>query len=486
MKKRVSVFFALVLCLALCGCGPKEVTEADFLLELDGVSIEGSYTGTLTQNLPNGTGRFDAGSFVYNGSWVDGKLSGNGSITGLEMKIPYGEKTYTGTYEGEVVDGIPQGHGIFTETEGGFAYEGMWSDGATIGTGTVTELAYILNYNEEDFRGIYSGGVENGVLQGKGSFSGTSVLGGLTYDGGWTVGQFSGEGTLVCPNMNFFFEGFDYTGSYNGGVLDGKPNGEGLFTYESLGDFFLYTGTWAEGEMAGKGTMNTSLYVLHAKDSLQTGTYEGSTVDGKASGTGTFSATNYNGDDYIYIGEWKDGLCHGQGLRRYDNKGFKVEKGTFTEGEFTPTPFEFLTILGNDEDSMFKITAGAGDILRKYPDVFTKGTLDGTPLKVDSDFTYGAYIKDPDAAGGVIFGRGELSVLSIYQNHLWDTDYSLLVAANADRTRYYSTYFFGKLEDISVGSTITLTALPLDYYSFPSESDDTRIQAIVCAGISIK
>lgn len=66
----------------------------------------------------------------------------------------------------------------------------------------------------------------------------------------------------------------------------------------------VYTGTFTNGLLEGKGTLKTA-----------SGTYEGSFSQGKASGSGTMTYS----DGSVYTGSWADGQRSGSGTLKYTN-----------------------------------------------------------------------------------------------------------------------------------------------------------------------
>tara|TARA_B100000029_G_C16943828_1_gene729858 strand:- start:37 stop:567 length:531 start_codon:yes stop_codon:yes gene_type:complete len=88
----------------------------------------------------------------------------------------------------------------------------------------------------------------------------------------------------------------DFLPKYQGQVKDGKPNGQGTFTWS---DGSKYVGDWKDGEMNGQGTFTNSWGDK----------YVGEYKDGKPNGQGT--GNWFSGS--VYVGEWKNGRRNGQG-----------------------------------------------------------------------------------------------------------------------------------------------------------------------------
>ena len=189
-------------------------------------------------------------------------------------------------YEGEIKNGLPNGQGILTRSNGE-KYEGEFKDGKSDGQGTTTYP------NGEKYVGELKDGKRNG--------QGTFTLGeGAIYVGGFKDNKFYGRGTITFPNGNKF----------EGEWEDGRYHGQGTI---SLTDGTKYVGEFKEGKIHGQGTYN---YNDGAK-------YAGEWEDGRYHGQGTLSLT----DGTKYVGEFKNNEQHGQGTYTYSF-------GEVFEGEF--------------------------------------------------------------------------------------------------------------------------------------------------------
>lgn len=91
-----------------------------------------------------------------------------------------------GTYTGQLLNGVPHGHGIWSDNAGN-RYFGQWRDGKPNGQGE-------RNYPNGDF---YKGNMANGFPNGQGYMRYAS---GLKYEGGFKNGQRHGMGKLIYPD----------------------------------------------------------------------------------------------------------------------------------------------------------------------------------------------------------------------------------------------------------------------------------------------
>jgi len=141
-------------------------------LELD----DGTYEGEIVNGIPHGKGKMtysdDAFLFkgsVYEGDWVDGIWHGKGKIIWADGDV----------YEGDFIDSLSHGKGKMTYTDGS-VYEGDWIDDQPHGKG---------KYTFADGR-VYVGDFVEGELTGKGKMT---YLDGKVQEGNWKDGKFVGK-----------------------------------------------------------------------------------------------------------------------------------------------------------------------------------------------------------------------------------------------------------------------------------------------------
>ena len=178
-------------------------------------------------------------------------------------------------YEGETVDGRPQGRGAAVFSNG-FMYEGQFEDGAEHGWGVVSDAGDRIVFEGTFDRGSvtgfgrarlqcgdeYEGQFERGLFHGVGRYC---MAGGGMYDGAWREGERHGEGTQVEADGTTYIgqwragarcgqgrmraaDGSEYSGSWKDGAFDG----EGALV---LADGTQYKGAFAGGQFQGQGTM---------------------------------------------------------------------------------------------------------------------------------------------------------------------------------------------------------------------------------------
>ncbi|MBU06209.1 MAG: hypothetical protein CL877_09715 [Dehalococcoidales bacterium] len=291
-------------------------------------------------------------------------------LCGLLISGAYGEtKTidfHGGTYTGELVDGVPDGQGTLTFTNGA-KYFGEFKAGKIHGKGA---------WSNPDGSG-YVGEYKDGKTHGQGAFTfpdGRKYVGefkddkkhgqgvfiwpdGTKYDGEFQANQMHGQGALT------FADGRKYVGKFKAD----KMHGQGAFTFPdgrkyvgelqanqfhgqgtlTLLDGSKFDGEWKNDVPYGQGTMtfadgrkyaaeykdgkfNVSLSERKKADEIgitmeyMGGTYKGEVSDGVPHGHGTLTFA----DGSKFVGEFKDNkLWHGA---KYDKLGNLAT--TYSEG----------------------------------------------------------------------------------------------------------------------------------------------------------
>ena len=231
---------------------------------------EGVYSGNYKDGIPDGNGTYETNEFRYSGDFSNGVPNGKGKWTAL---INHGGSNAGDYYDGDWIQGRPNGHGII-EWASGNKYVGGWLNGDRHGIGTYTWAN----------GGKYVGGFLNGKRHGEGT---RTWANGGKYVGGWLNGERHGEGTHTWANGD----------KYVGGWLNGKRHGLGVHTY---GD---------ESELAGDriecnylDDMPNGRGEYHYKDGrCDVGTWK----DGKKQGT----FLCYDADrQYLYEKRYIDGM----------------------------------------------------------------------------------------------------------------------------------------------------------------------------------
>ena len=130
---------------------------------------------------------------------------------------------------------------------------------------------------------------------------------GSTYQGDIKDGLFHGRGTWKLKEGGF----------YRGEFKDGLMHGEGRFE-DQFGD--VYEGQFSNGVATGEFTVTS-------KDPVYQ--YQGSLVAWRFEGQGT-----YQNEEERYVGEFDNGLYHGQGSVTYAAEGSGSYTGQFEKGSY--------------------------------------------------------------------------------------------------------------------------------------------------------
>ena len=168
------------------------VRSGDGTLYENGVLV---YDGQFSGGLPNGMGTAYAdGVRCYQGAFVDGLYEGNGTTYHAN-----GARAYVGMFAA----GLYEGEGTLYDDDGQMTYKGSFAEGLYSGSGTV----YLKDGSQ--IRAEFAAGVTTGTIQ-------WYQNGRLWYDGGADNLTPDGFGTLYAENGKAV-----YAGEFDQGTLDG-------------------------------------------------------------------------------------------------------------------------------------------------------------------------------------------------------------------------------------------------------------------------
>ncbi|CCW66981.1 unnamed protein product [Phytomonas sp. Hart1] len=385
---------------------------------------------------------------LYRGQWVKGLREGDGSLiypsgvvvdgtweadvidTNVHARYPDGT-----VFKGGWQDGLRHGTGIFTN-ELGNVYTNTWEMDRPIGAGTV-QLANGVRFEGQwlddghvdgEFhfpKGTVYTGEWNWILGGREGRGRCVFHNGDVYEGEWRNDQQHGKG-----RMHYHATGAVYDGSWKSGVrcgmgilTEGDDVYEGEFEQDERSgsgtqkskDGSTYTGDWRFNHRAGYGVFYdakeratyigvflynrlqayaTAVFEKYGKEK-----YEGSWLDGKQQGKGTFTFDNGDvlcgvwhlgkpqdgivkytcSDGTRYVGDWVGGSRCGYGT--------EVRKdGSVYEGEWAQNkPFGRGRLINPDgkvlesswEDG--KIASGCCKIAYPCGSVYCGDQINGIP-----------------------------------------------------------------------------------------------------------
>jgi hypothetical protein len=147
----------------------------------------------------------------YSGDCLNDKAHGVGLAIGKHK------------YEGEFVEGLPDGQGTYTWADGE-KFNGLFIKG-------VPQIPHVGCYvTDPRLRGTYNGECRNAQAEGKGKAEGID-----TYEGEFFAGKPDGQGTYIWSNGDY----------YIGQFKEGLAHGRGIMKYAD-GEEEL--GPWAYGK----------------------------------------------------------------------------------------------------------------------------------------------------------------------------------------------------------------------------------------------
>ncbi|MBR6796628.1 MAG: nucleotidyltransferase family protein [Clostridia bacterium] len=256
-------------------------------------------------SLSQGTDSFSEESFVSENENSDGS------------QRYYGELAVKGgLYKGYLIDGIPDGPGEISYTNGE----------------------------------SYVGGFSEGVFNGVGTYY---YLDGSCFDGIWLEGTINGEGTLYNADGSLI----------SGNFIDGVPSGECVYSYAN-GE--IYVGVLVDGKRNGIGRFNW----------LNGDVYEGNFLNGDRQGQGKYTYS----DGSYYEGSWINNRANGYGVFSDESgkrSGFFIEWYLEGEGKYEFSNGDvyegnFVHNLFSDDEA--KLTYSNGDV---YVGAFSDGVING-------------------------------------------------------------------------------------------------------------
>lgn len=217
----------------------------------------------------------------------------------------------------------------------------------------------------------------------------------------------------------------------------------------------------------------------------RTGTYEGELQDGVPNGHGKFTTKNENGDGWYYEGDWKDGHFNGEGATVWDSG--QVERGTYENDQLVPlsaeesgklftTPKKYLshcvTLYG-------KIFAGPD----YYDDVFQL-LLYGDPQNYGKMF-YVYYNADDEAfdqglqQGDIIQVTGTLDNAVDEDGNFVDTPFVPVIGAKSIEKVEYAQAFSKPLKTVEKEQSKTQYGYQVKIDRIEFAEDETRLYMTV-------
>ena len=214
--------------------------------------------------------------------------------------VYYDEAKENPMYSGTLEDGLLQGQGREYDEDGLLIYEGNFVDGVRSGTGSCYEGGVL----------VYEGEFANGLYEGMGSLY---EDGALAYRGNFAAGLQEGDGTAYYPSGERAYTGSFAQGLYEGEGTAYRENGDVLYRgsfaqglYDGSGTLYLEDGDQIRGEFAAGQPDGSIQWYQDGKL-----WYEGGLTELAVDGYGTLYAES---GDVIYAGEFCRGTLDGAWL----------------------------------------------------------------------------------------------------------------------------------------------------------------------------
>tara|TARA_Y100001970_G_scaffold122493_2_gene151832 strand:+ start:3632 stop:6763 length:3132 start_codon:yes stop_codon:yes gene_type:complete len=244
---------------------------------------------------------------IYEGQYVDGIRNGYGIYSWAGDWL--GQK-----YIGEYDDWDRNGYGIFIYRNGE-AEAGIYRNNEIEEYLSLIEVEDYLKNKYKDYH--VNPLIEYGCVKGNCHDEWSTFIYGIgefegdTYEGDYKDGSRSGYGSYTWAGE---WLGQKYVGEYD----DWERNGYGVFTYRS-GD--IESGIFKDGELSKNLSVNEVEDYLNDKYFLENKNNDYGCIQGDCyNGWGEYIWDGeYDGDNYI--GEWKDGLKHGNGVYTWGDSG---------------------------------------------------------------------------------------------------------------------------------------------------------------------
>lgn len=189
-----------------------------------------------------------------------------------------------------------------------------------------------------------------------------------------------------------------------------------------------------------------------------TGTYQGKVLNGMPNGEGYFSG---NGDDNYYLtyeGSFKDGRFDGYGEFSYKQFGYVVYEfcGTFKDGRVALTEGEMMCVLAHEESSLARVSNAQISYIDMHKEYFPTANKQMVLDLGIQPFRYNNFYNDSDMMGIIQFS---CTVEAVIPAELEGFYITRVVVSDADNNKY-SVYYFSQTS-VTEGSTVTVYGLPL-------------------------
>ncbi len=359
-------------------------------------------------------------------------------VSDLPISVSIDGISYDGTFSGEELHDAPYGECSFIFGNGTkqWTFKGIIDESGKL-TGTVDKMPVSVNAGFGDTNAVYSGVITSSVP----------------------------VDSIEVMDMPYKYEydSITFSGTYSGTTINSLPEGKGEFNGNNTSDYLNYSGEWAEGKMGESGTLKSNHATIHFSDLDRTGKYEGDVVNGVLEGEGVFSATTDDGVNYTYKGSFLNGLFDGQGSQIYDDETWYPHIGHFKKGEFEPTLVEALSSISQRKVSSCNIPSFKLNFFEKNPALFTKGTVAEANTYLNKDFRIADFAKNP-ASDTTKIAKISMRIFQVIEDEMWGYNFTRVLGSKG--SNIYFCYYFGKSDKLADNRSVTLYVMPLDYSTY--------------------
>ena len=195
------------------------------------------------------------------------------------------------------------------------------------------------------------------------------------------------------------------------------------------------------------------------------GKYTGEIVNGKPNGEGIFVLEGDNNAQYEYQGDFADGYFDGYGVTTITNNGETLQMaGTYTKGEFTPTSGESFNYIGQlDLFGKFSISDDAIEYIDTNSKLFPTATKDEIQSTNTQEFSSKQFNKTRKQEEiGLV--KIDLYAVQVFEDDYMGGKLTYILAVDDDGS-YYALYYLDSAE-VYDEDTFTAYAVPCATSSF--------------------
>ena len=483
-----------------------KLTKYPLTLQVDETMFSGVYNDDVTGGAITGTGSFDADSFTYRGTFTDGVPTGSGQVSGMTVSLQFGAKTFAGIYRGEVMDLLPQGNGSFERQSSNeneavpenehVKFEGSFENGAAL-TGTLTNCPADMTFGDMSISGRYDGPFTDGAINGEGRFASDT----LSYAGGFEANVPTGNGRITGYPYTLMFQDYGFTGVYEGDIKAFLPDGSGVFDAPQVADgvYLNFTGTFAGGALMD-GTLDTNqctVYTVSREDGSllpHTGSYQGGLAGGVPNGSGHFAGKGTN-FPYEYDAEFHDGKPTGLVAYTYHlPEGDLVWEKERQEGVmiFRSIVDYLANLIVEESDASKRVPLSAYEFIKTHQTAFN-GLTGNADLKAmaDARATYDKVYADPAGFSQSVikFSNYKIEYVEIYQ---WSTELDeLLITATSEANGNHALWLRAlgphgtfQADQFKEGQVITVWGVVTT--AFPDDRENVNYQYLIMYTFAIE